>query len=133
MNDTNGIDEFMSDFYSAVSSAPGATYSGIELKSLFDEKAVLIESGSEGYQRRTIEQHVEEMSSVFTQYDFLIKYGFEEKEAGRSVLNGDDIFLIESAYSKKYHNGTRIVEEGGTNFLSVIRDGDSFKIISIIW
>lgn len=133
MNDAKGIDEFMSAFYSAVSSAPGATYSGIELSSLFDEKAVLIESGSEGYQRRTVKQHVEEMSRAFTQYDFLIKYGFEEKEVGRSVLNGDDIFLIESTYSKRYHNGTRIIEEGGTNYLSVIRDGDSFKIISIMW
>lgn len=127
------INEFLEGFYKIISFEQGESFKSETFRELFHPTALLFEKVDGGYKTKTIGEHIQEFEDVIKDYPQLFVKGFHEVQIDYEIIESEACYLISSTYKKTYwKNGQEVIEYGKNN-MTIIGDGDKFKITCIIW
>ncbi len=130
-NDLTKIQEMVRQTY-AMLSGPAGPRNYQSVKHFYHSDARLVRTGvDEGGRRFTTVMSVDDHH-----YDVDEKLGsvaFLEEELDHDCEVFGNVARVRSVYRSVYGEGVDRREGRGVNFLNLVRDGDDWKIMSIVW
>ena len=114
------IEDFLKQFYRAISFQKNEEWDSQKFEELFLEQASLIEENEGRYAQQTVAQYIRQFQMIQREYPEFFMNGFYEKQLSYDVIETENAYLIASRYEKHYTKEADSVVEYGTNNLMLI-------------
>ncbi len=128
--DRRAIRAIVNEAYAMLSGPPGPrAYDSV--KHHYHPRAVLVRTGAEGGRPfvnvMSVDQHHADVDAKLANTAFL------EEEIDHQCEVFGNIARVRSVYRSVYGSGADARESRGVNFFNLIRDGEAWRIMSIVW
>jgi len=131
------LEEFLNTFYEAMSFSSAEKFDVERFVSLFTRNATLAERAGETLCYETVEDYVKVFEDEAKRFPEHYNYGIHEMQTAYAWLDGEDFVLVKSEYEKRVRKsaGDGMQEQltRGCNYMTLCRDGDWFRIMSLAW
>jgi hypothetical protein len=133
------LEEFLNTFYETMSFESVEKFDSEKFLSLFTRNAMLAERAGETLCYEMIDDYVHVFEEEAKRFPEHYSYGLQETQIGYQRLNGEDFVLVKSDYEKRVTQSEAAEGESreqvthGCNYMTLCRDGDWFKIMSLAW
>ena len=127
------LDEFMAQFYQAISFGPGDPFPAERFRALFRLDALLLERAGSGYLSKAVDEHIREFETAARDHPELFAKGFTERQTSLEWMEQNGVYLVHSGYEKRYMRGGKPVTECGANHFTILIDGGTPHIACAVW
>lgn len=127
------LDEFMAQFYQAISFEPGEPFPAERFRALFRLDALLLERAGAGYVSKTADEHIREFETAVRDHPQLFSEGFAERQTSLEWMEQNGVYFVHSGYEKRYMRGGKPVTECGANHFTILIDGGTPQIACAVW
>ena len=127
------LDEFMAQFYQAISFGPGEPFPAERFRALFRSDVLLLERTDAGYISKATDEHIQEFETAMRDYPELFAEGFTERQTSLEWTEQNGVYLVHSGYEKRYIRGGEPVTECGVNHFTILIDGGTPRIACAVW
>lgn len=119
------LENFLDNFYKAISFYRVNEFDAGYFASLFTKDASITNTEKSV----TINQYIEEFTTIMREFPHIFKYGFIEQQINYTYTKKDNTIRVDSHYKKAYNKSN----ETGINHMQIIQLNDQFYISAITY